>query len=535
MFFDRHSQLGGANGEEEISEKFRMIYSALYNSASTKEEMDIILNKVQQSITDWDSTEVLKINGHLVKSAVSQLKPRKSDVSNHFTSDALLAAPNILFDQLAIVFRSWLTHGNITPCLLDCSFLPLLKSSLKDPADPNSYPAIAGSSLILKVFEKVVLLLWGHHLSSDSLQFGFKKNVSTTQCTWLVSEVVHHLLRNGTNPIVTVLDCTKAFDLCKFSLLFQSLLDSGLPSIVVRCLIFMYQEQYGWVSWGKAQSQRFSITNGTRQGAILSPIFWSIYCDGMIKKLRQLGVGAHVGGRFMGVACYADDVVLIAPCRQAMQIMLDTVESYAKIYNISFSTDPNPIKSKSKCLYVKGRRQGLIEPVPLELCGRELPWVSSATHLGHELSDTGTMDQDTIVKKAKFINESVQIRSMFDFASPFEVMRAIKVYCSSFYGCMLWDLDGEKTNQVFNAWNTAVKHVWGCPRTTRKFLVQRILSCGLYSARTEILGRYSKFVKSLKSSPSDEIRILVNIVSRDVQSNTGRNLKFLEDACGLDP
>ena len=32
----------------------------------------------------------------------------------------------------------------------------------------------------------------------------------------------------------------------------------------------------------------------------------------MIKELRQLGVGAHVAGMFMGVACYADDVVLIA-------------------------------------------------------------------------------------------------------------------------------------------------------------------------------------------------------------------------------
>ena len=65
----------------------------------------------------------------------------------------------------------------------------------------------------------------------------------------------------------------------------------------------------------KAQIQRFSITNGTRQRAILSPIFCSIYCDGMFKQLRQFGVGAHVGGRVMGVGCYADDVVLIAPSR----------------------------------------------------------------------------------------------------------------------------------------------------------------------------------------------------------------------------
>ena len=151
-------------------------------------------------------------------------------------------------------------------------------------------------------------------MNSDSLQFGFKPHTSTTQCTWLVMEVVQHLLRQGTNPIVTVLDCTKAFDLCKFSILFSRILDKGVPPTVVRCLISMYQDHYGWVRWGQAKSDNFNIKNGTRQGAILSPVFWVGYCDQMIQELRQLGVGAHVANMFMGVACYADDVVLIAPC-----------------------------------------------------------------------------------------------------------------------------------------------------------------------------------------------------------------------------
>ena len=138
-------------------------------------------------------------------------------------------APDILFEQLSAIFRSWITHGKITPCLLACSFLPLLKSSVKDPADTGSYRAIAGSSLVLKIFEKVILLLWGHLLSSESLQFGFKGRTSTTQCTWLVSEVVQHLLRTGTNPVITVLDCTKAFDIGKFSILFERILDKGVP------------------------------------------------------------------------------------------------------------------------------------------------------------------------------------------------------------------------------------------------------------------------------------------------------------------
>ena len=32
---------------------------------------------------------------------------------------------------------------------------------------------------------------------------------------------------------------------------------------------------------------------------------------------------------------------------------------------------------------------------------------------------------------------SVEIEENFDFASPVEVLRAMKIYCISFYGCML--------------------------------------------------------------------------------------------------
>ena len=90
---------------------------------------------------------------------------------------------------------------------------------------------------MLKLFDKVVLLLWGHLLSTDSLQFGYKAETSTTQCSWLVNEVTNHFLRNKTSPIITLLDCTKAFDTCKFSTLFQRLLDRGLPAIIVRVII----------------------------------------------------------------------------------------------------------------------------------------------------------------------------------------------------------------------------------------------------------------------------------------------------------
>ena len=89
-------------------------------------------------------------------------------------------------------------------------------------------------------------------------------------------------------------------------------------------------------------------------------------------------------------------------------------------------------------------------------------------------------------------------------SAPTEVLRALKLNLSSFYGAMLWDLAGEEAKQVYSAWNVAVKLTWDCPRETKTFLLQNVLCCNLTSARTDILGRYTKFFFSLKTSASYE-------------------------------
>ena len=210
------------------------MYSALYNSASTADEVHVIKDRLQELISGDFIKEVNRITAEKVKEAANLMKKGKSDVTGGYSSDAILNGPDILFEQVAAVFRSWCVHGTVTPTLLACAFLPLLKSALKDPADPGSYRAIAGSSIVLKLFDKVVLLLWGHLLCTDSLQFGYKVGTSTTQCSWLVQEVANYFLRNGTNPIITLLDCSKAFDTCQFSTLFQRLLDRGNLGWIVR-------------------------------------------------------------------------------------------------------------------------------------------------------------------------------------------------------------------------------------------------------------------------------------------------------------
>ena len=62
--------------------------------------------------------------------------------------------------------------------------------------------------------------------------------------------------------------------------------------------------------------------------------------------------------------------------------MLDVCSSFAAEVGLQFSTDPNPVKSKSKAVFVVGRKTNLEKPAPLLLSGKALPYVAHATNLG---------------------------------------------------------------------------------------------------------------------------------------------------------
>ena len=197
--------------------------------------------------------------------------------------------------------------------------------------------------------------------------------------------------------------------------------------------------------------------------------------------------------------------------------------------NLKFSTDPNPAKSKTKCIFMCGKTKRAVQPLALTLDGMQLPWVESAAHLGHILHESGTMDQDIRAKRATFINESTQIRETFSFASPVEVLSAVKTYVGSHYGSNLWKLDSHLACQYYTAWRTCVKLAWHVPRTTHSYLVDHLLAYGMTSTRTDILSRYSRYLQGLKKSSSREVRIMYWISEGDLQSVTGHNVKLIEN------
>ena len=94
---------------------------------------------------------------------------------------------------------------------------------------------------------------------------------------------------------------------------------ASLPLVILRFLLSWYE---CLVRWGLCSSASFGVSNGVRQGSILSPFLFALYLDGLLSELVECGVGCHWGNLFAGCLCYADDIVLLAPCPSALRMML---------------------------------------------------------------------------------------------------------------------------------------------------------------------------------------------------------------------
>ena len=61
------------------------------------------------------------------------------------------------------------------------------------------------------------------------------------------------------------------------------------------------------------------MSNGVKQGGVISPIFFSLYIDPLLDRLCMSGFGCHIKGVYMGALSYADDIVMLKICHNFSQ------------------------------------------------------------------------------------------------------------------------------------------------------------------------------------------------------------------------
>ncbi|XP_065645667.1 uncharacterized protein LOC136076125 [Hydra vulgaris] len=196
------------------------------------------------------------------------------------------------------------------------------------------------------------------------------------------------------------------------------------------------------VRWQKTKSNSFGIGNGVRQGSILSPLLFNFYIQDLISSISNLRIGCNIGGIFMNVLAYADDMVLIAPSWFSLQKLISFTNKESSLINMSFNT------KKTVCMvFNPTQKSKVISNSFPELCvsGCEIAFVESFKYLGHIIKNDLTDDLD-IIKEVKglYTRTNILIRR-FHLCSTRVKVKLFKAYCICLYGVPLWQNYNDKT------------------------------------------------------------------------------------------
>ena len=186
--------------------------------------------------------------------------------SGHNMGDALLELSSNhiihggpqLIQHLSCLFTFMLSHGYTPPSMNLSSLCPITKSAKKSANDISNYRAIALGSVFAKVLDHIIMFKCKPQLCTSDLQFGFKEKSSTTQCTFVLNEIVDLYTRNSSSVHVILLDASQAFDRIDYCKLFQVLEERSVCPLILRFLTSMYTTQSLRVKWGNSISSSFS-------------------------------------------------------------------------------------------------------------------------------------------------------------------------------------------------------------------------------------------------------------------------------------
>ena len=121
------------------------------------------------------------------------------------------------------------------------------------------------------------------------------------------------------NIYICFIDYAKAFDCVDHNKLWKILREMGIPDHLTCLLRNLYAGQETTVRTGHGTTDWFQIGKGVRQGCILSPCFFNLYAQYIMRNagLEETQAGINIAGRNLNNLRYADDTSLMAKVKRA--------------------------------------------------------------------------------------------------------------------------------------------------------------------------------------------------------------------------
>jgi hypothetical protein len=251
------------------------------------------------------------------------------------------------------------------------------------------------------------------------------------------------------------LDASKAFDkLWRAGLFFKMI--GKLDPPLWRILYNYYSISKIIVRFNNEKSGVIKISEGVKQGGILSPFLFNFYIDDLLRSCLNKELGAVIGDKNLSILGYCDDLILMSPITKHMEILLNMCVKYASKWKINFNS--------KKSVYLQVGPD--FEEKSFEINGNTLKKVDNFIYLGLPI--------DKSPNKTKYFDEKFKKveRSFYSLyglgckpkhLSPRSIGFVYKQFCQSIfrYGLECIHLPSYKINEYNTRQNNMIKQAIG--------------------------------------------------------------------------
>lgn len=357
------------------------------NNYFSRFETNNLSNSFPSVVTDLPA---LTVQQHEVRQVFKAVNTRKAAGPDGVPGKVLKACCNELSSVFTTIFNLSLAQAIVPSSLKSATIIPIPK---KSPSNSLAdYRPVALTPLIMKCFERLVLkhVQANLHPSLDNHQFAYRSNRCTDDALSItLHTALSHLEQRNSYVRMLFVDYSSAFNTIIPDILTNKLLTLGLPPSTCSWIKDFLSNRPQTVRIGSHFSSTITLSTGSPQGCVLSPLLYSLYTYDCLPSFSTTSI-----------IKFADDTTVVglitggdeSAYRQEVQNLSEWCSANNLLLNIA----------KTKELIIDFRKCDT-QHQPLLINGECVERVSSFKFLGIHITDqlSWTTNTTTVVKRAQ--------------------------------------------------------------------------------------------------------------------------------------
>ncbi|XP_063427548.1 uncharacterized protein LOC134711049 [Mytilus trossulus] len=313
-----------------------------------------------------------------LKKAIKTLNRGKSADIYGITVEHLIYAGEKLEQLLLRLINLVFKHGYVPDILKKGLLAPVFKNK-GDRCHAANYRGITVLPVVNKIIEAIIRDRIQPRVLKDQnpTQRGFTAKSSPLNAGLVVEEVYRESVDSNQEFELVLLDAKSAFDVVVHSHLMRRLFHCGIDDTLWRIIQSMHWQSTSAIKWEGMIADEFPVSQGVRQGGILSTDLYKVNVNPLLNRLQQSGLGCKIGNVLCNTTACADDIALLGKRPPDMQVQINISADYAGMEG--YKLQPQ----KSVAIHIKPKpTKNNCEPEHYQLGKDPMPNVTKSTHLG---------------------------------------------------------------------------------------------------------------------------------------------------------